>query len=362
MQARKFYLDTQNRAFVGSPDSTLPASSTAFFEEDVESIELYFLRPNGNFTNPYDYLDYSTNSVKFAVGATTPAALQSSWSAISTTVTATITELVAGGSGATEVQRISLSPRPEKGSFAIQFPSRNVTVSSASSSTFVCSTPHALYDGQSVTLTGFTISSGFANGDIVYVRDRTERTFKAATTAGGTAITFSLTSGGGTAQLSAINTAQLAYNSTPAAVQDAILDAGFDIDGTANITVTGTAASEYVLNYGGGSAGVSFSNVTLVGSTLARQPGLSANVNFNTTGISSLIAAGTTAVTMEVEVAGGGLRQTYQQAATLGNDIIASTSPTPTPTGSSGFTMLAPDNSQWVITVDNDGILTATKQ
>ena len=364
MQARRFYLDTQSRAFVSGPNSSLPASGGAFIEEDVEAIELYFLEPTGSFSQPYTFLDYSGNTVKLAVGVTAPAALQTSWTAISTGISAGITELVAGGAGAVEVQRVSFNPAPERGTFALQFPARNITVSSASASTFVCATPHGLYDGQSVTLTAFTISSGFSNGEVIFIRDRTTNTFKAAPAPGATAITFSLTSGGGTAELPAQTTAQLAYNATPQAVQSAIAGAGFAISGTPQITVTGVDGKEYSLNYGGGSAGISFANVTVVGSTLARQPGLAANVNFNTSEIVALVAAGNTATTMEVEVGDGTLRQTYQQAATLGNDIIASTSPVPlpNPTPASSFNLIAPNSDVWNVTIDNDGVLTATKQ
>jgi hypothetical protein len=147
-------------------------------------------------------------------------------------------------------------------------------------------------------------------------------------------------------------------------MQDAISDAGYQIDGAEQITVTGTAGREYLLNYGGDLAGISFANVTLVGSTLARQPGLAANVSFNTSEIVALVAAGNTATTMEVEVGDGTLRQTYQQAATLGNDIIATSSPVPlpNPTPASSFNLIAPNSDVWTVTIDNDGVLTATKQ
>lgn len=357
MEARRFFLNAETRSFE-------PGGSSAFFDEDVETIELYFVRPSNSLNAPYEYYDYSANAVKLAVGLTAPAALQTSWTAISTAVTATITSLVAGGSGANEVQQISFNARPDKGSFALQFPSRSITVSSASASTFVCASPHGLYNGQSVTLTGFTISSGFNNGDTVYVIDRTERTFRIASRAGSVAITFALTSGGGTAELSAQNTEVMPYNVLPSEMQAAIARAGFAINNAAQITVTGTAADNYVLNYGGGSANIDLANVTLVGSTLSRHPGLTANVSFNTNEVSALISGGNTNVTMEVEVAGSGLRQTYQQGATLSSDIIASSSPAPVPTitPSSSFNLIAPDTSVWNVTIDNSGVLTATKQ
>jgi hypothetical protein len=360
MQARKFFLDTQSRSFVGGPSATFPATGRVFFDEDAEAIELYFLEPTGDFSAPYRFLDYSGNSVKLAVGVTAPAALQTSWTSITTAVSASVTELVAGGPGAVEVQQISLSPRAERGNFAIQFPARNITVSSASVSTFICAGPHGLYNGQSVTLTGFTIDNGFDNGDVMFVRDRTNTTFRVATIQGGPAREFDLTSGGGTAELPAQNTAQLPYTATAQEVQDAIVAAGFAINGAPQIIVTGAAGSEYVLSYGGGSAGINFSNVTLVASTLARQPGLTANVNFATTEIAALLAAGASSVTLEVEVSDGTLRQTYQQAATLADDIITSTSPTPLPANTSF--LLQSTSHTWSVSIDDDGIMTATKQ
>lgn len=357
MEARRYFLNVSDRTFEAG-------GSSAFFDEDVEKIELFFVRPSDSLNAPYEYYDYSANSVKMAIGLTAPAALQTSWSAISTAAVATITSLVSGGSGANEIQKISFSPQPNDGSFAISFPARNITVSSTSASTFSCASPHGLYNGQSVTLTGFAISSGFSNGDVVYVIDRTDRTFRVAATAGGAAITFALTSGGGTAQLAAQNTEVMPYNVSPSDMQAAIVRAGFAINNQAQITVTGTAGANYVLNYGGASSGIDFANVALTASTLTRPPGLSANVSFNTNEVASLISAGNTNVIMEVEVSGSGLRQTYQQAATLSSDIIASSSaaPVPTITPSSSFSLIAPDTSVWGITIDNDGTLTATKQ
>jgi hypothetical protein len=49
---------------------------------------------------------------------------------------------------------------------------------------------------------------------------------------------------------------------------------------------------------------------------------VSANLSLATTGISTLLAAGTTAVTLEVEVSDGTKKHTYQTSATLANGII----------------------------------------
>jgi hypothetical protein len=363
VEARKFYLDTQARAFVSSPNTTLAAAQPLFFEEDVESVELYFLKPTGNFDAPYEYLDYSANTVKLAVGTTAPAALQVSWSALPTAVTATITSLVAGGGGSNEQQRITLSPQPVSGGFSIQLPARNITVSSVSANVFTAA-DHGLYSGQSVSLTAFSLTSSVvANGSSYFIIRNSKDTFSLASTASSTAaLTAAVTSGGGTVELGAVTTGQLSYDASPSAVQGALQAAGLAENNAPQILVTGAAGREYVLTYANGSANRDYANVSIVGSTLLAPAGLSANVNFATTEIAALITAGTTSAKLEVEVSGGGRRQTYQAACSLSSDIVTSTSPTPAPAGSLGFNMIAGNGDVYTVSIDNDGILTATKQ
>ena len=363
MQARKFYLDTQARIFVASPESTLAAANPLFFDEDVEAIELYFLEPTGESSPPYRYLDYSANTVKFAVGTTTPAALQTSWTALTTTVTASITSLVTGGSGTNEQQRITFSQRPAGGGWAIQLPARSVTVSSVSANIFTAAN-HGFYGGQSVTLTAFSLTaSAVANGSTYFVIRNSKDTFSLALTASSTtALTALVTSGGGTVDLGAVTTGQLSHSANPADVQSAFVAAGLTENGQPQLTVTGTAGSEYIVTYGNASANRDYANLTIVGSTLAAAPGLSANVNFATSEIAALVAAGSTTAALEVEVAGGSRRQTYQNAATLSGDIISSTSPSPLPVGtSSSFNLSDGAGGVWTVTIDSSGVLTASK-
>jgi hypothetical protein len=359
MQARKFYLDTQARSFVASPDTTLAAPDLLFFDEDVESVELYFLEPTGGASQPYLYLDYSANTVKFAVGTTTPAALQTSWTALSTTVTATITTLVTGGSGTNEQQRITLSQRPALGGWSIQLPARSVTVSTVSSNVFTAA-DHGLYGGQSVTLTAFSLTaSAVANGSTYFVIRNSKDTFSLASTASSTtALTATVTSGGGTVDLAAITTGQLAYNASPSDVQEAFLAAGLNENNQPQLSVTGTAGSEYVITYGNGSASRDYPSLTIVGSTLAAAPGLAANVNFATSEMAALSAAGTTSANLEVEVAGSGKRQTYQRGVTLSSDIIAAGSSDPLAlTTGNAFRLMSPNGTVFEISADNEGML-----
>jgi hypothetical protein len=363
LQARRFFLDVQARQFVSSPDSTLPASDPAWFEEDVEAVELLFLAPTADPNRPYQYLDLSGATVKLAVGTTTPAALQTAWTALSTAVTASVTSLVAGATGTSEIQQITFSgATPAEGGYALQFPARSVTVSSVSAGVFTAA-DHGLYNGLPVTLSAFTISGGtFANASYIVV-DSTKDTFGIATASNGTALAAAVTSGGGTAAVPAITTPQVSYDATASQVQAAIVAAGLADSGAPQIAVSGIPRKEFTLVYGGRSSGRDYDNVAVVGSTLAGARGVGANVSFNTTEIAALITAGTTNVSLEVEVAEGAVRQTFRRAATLSADLIASTSPSPLPANvATSFDLQSQDGSVWTVTMTNDGNLEWTKQ
>jgi hypothetical protein len=317
MQARKLYLDTGSRTFVAEPTSTLPAAGLTVFREDVEDIELYFLEPTGDFSAPYRYLNYSTLTANFALGTTTPATTVTSFTALTTTVTVTASVAITGGSGVTEIQRVQLSPAPATGYYSLSLPTRNITVSSITASVFVAAY-HALLDGQSVTLTGFSSPSGFSNGSVYFVRDRSRDGFKIATAAGGTAITASASSGG-TAVLPAYITAPLEAGTGPAEIAAALASAAGS--STQEITAIGTP-DDYRLTYGGAYAGADMPTIAITASTILGAPGLLGTLNLNTSAITALVAAGTTDVLMEVELTDGTKRQTFQSTATLSADII----------------------------------------
>jgi hypothetical protein len=317
MQARKLYLDTGSRTFVAEPTSTLPAAGLTVFREDVEDIELYFLEPTGDFSAPYRYLNYSTLTANFALGTTTPATTVTSFTAVTTTVTITASVAITGGSGVTEIQRVQMSPAPATGYYSLSLPTRNITVSSVTASVFVAAY-HALLDGQSVTLTGFSSPTGFSNGSVYFVRDRSRDGFKIATAAGGTAITASASSGG-TAVVPAYITSPLEAGTGPAEIAAALASAAGSA--TQEITVIGTP-DDYLLTYGGAYAGADMPTVAITASTILGAPGLLGTLNLNTAAITALVAAGTTDVLMEVEISNATKRQTFQSTATLSADII----------------------------------------
>lgn len=362
MQARKFYLDTQNRSFVSGFSSTLAAPAPLFFGEDVEEICLYFLKPTGLAEAPYASEDYSANTVKLAVGLTQPAALQTSWTAVSTAITASITTLTNGGAGANEVQKLAFAgEEPESGGFSLTMPSRAVTVSSVSAG-FFTSVNHGLLQGQSITLSAFSISaSSFSNATYV-VKSRTKDSFTIAAAVGDNAIAASVTSGGGTATLPAITTPQIAYNATAADVQQAFVSAGIAIDSVPQIVVSGSYSKGFVLTFANSQANINFDPLT-VASTLASPNALRANVNFNTSEIAALIAGGTTSgLKFEVEAFDGTVRNTYQTSCSLADDIIASTSPSPIPANPvSSFALSDGAGGVWTVTIDPSGTLSAAK-
>lgn len=69
-------------------------------------------------------------------------------------------------------------------------------------------------------------------------------------------------------------------------------------------------------------------------------------------------------ITAKVEIEwteSGTTSSTLPTSATVFNDVIRGGEGVPTVTAAASFKLLAPDASLWTITVDNDGILTATK-
>ena len=357
MQPRKIYVNLDSRTITSGPDSP-DLSGFSVFGEDVEAIQLYFFQKNT--AGETQYQDYSANTVKLAIGLTQPAALLSSWTAISSTVTASITTLQTGGSGLNEIQRIDFSQTPQTGSFSVQFPSRNITVSSITASTCL-SADHGLLNGQSVTLTGFSGISGFSNGDSFYVRDRATGAFKVATTPLGVAVGITATSGG-TAVAAAVTTPLISAGASPSQVEAAVSAAGLVSSGQSQVGVTGTPAA-LTLSYAGVLANINMPTAAVVNSTLAGAVGLSGNLSLNTAEIEAILSAGTGGdCKLEVETFAGANRQTYQTNATVKADIISSASPSPLPANTANsFNLSDGAGGVWTVTIDSSGVLTASK-
>jgi hypothetical protein len=64
---------------------------------------------------------------------------------------------------------------------------------------------------------------------------------------------------------------------------------------------------------------------------------------------------------MEVEVSDGTRRHTFQSTATLGDDLITAGG-APSSVAGTSFTLRSADDSVWSVSIDDSGVLTATKQ
>ena len=89
------------------------------------------------------------------------------------------------------------------------------------------------------------------------------------------------------------------------------------------------------------------------------------DLNLNTSNLNAEFPLDTEdSISAKVEIEwteSGTTSSTLPTSATLYNDVIRGGEGVPTVTAAASFKLLAPDSSLWTITVDNDGILTATK-
>jgi hypothetical protein len=75
--------------------------------------------------------------------------------------------------------------------------------------------------------------------------------------------------------------------------------------------------------------------------------------------------ASTDSITAKIEITwsvGGTTTTTLPTAATIYNDVIRGGEGVPTSTAAGSFLLQSADNSIWSVSIDNDGVLTATKQ
>jgi hypothetical protein len=89
------------------------------------------------------------------------------------------------------------------------------------------------------------------------------------------------------------------------------------------------------------------------------------DLNLNTSNLNAEFPLDTEdSITAKVEIEwteSGTTSSTLPTSATVFNDVIRGGEGVPTVTAAASFKLLAPDSSLWTVTIDNDGILTATK-
>jgi hypothetical protein len=368
--ARKLYIDIEAGRFVGGLNSFIPPDLNSFFEGDTAPYELYFLRRAPGSGNAFEPLNLSGASVKLHIGAPPPSTAtayvaQETWTNLPATVTAAVTRTIAGGVAANEQQTIVFSPEAYTGTFALTFPARSVALTGTiTNGIFTSSSAHALANFEPFVTSGLSgVTGGLANGQTLFVAQVLNATqFSAAFRPQATAITsLGATTVGSAVTITA--TSRLIPARANAAQAQAALEAMPSI-GAGNVSVVASPGREYRIGFQNNKGQAELPALT-VSTAMTPVFGKTANINFNTVELASAISGSATIdAVLEIEATESGKVETYAQIPiALRNDIIASGSPTPVSTisGSASFSILSPDSSVWVITIDNDGILTASK-
>jgi hypothetical protein len=363
--ARKIYVNVDESRLVGGINSSLPPILDNMVEADNVDYELYFLTSSGGETL-YEPIDYSSASVKFAVGPNPPSgatlyAATTAWTNLSSTVTATLVRTITGTASVNEQQRLTFAPDAFDGTFSLTYPSQALTFTSVTGGIFTTSGNHGLAVSQGFTVTGFGTPSGFSNGNTLFVAQiLASNQFVANSFVTSTAITSYSATTAGTGYTITAATVALDARSTTSEVETALQQiAGV---GFGNVDVTGIAGRDYRFSFKN-SKGQAALPLMTVAYALTAVYGKYARVNFNTVSLVNAISASATLdATLEIEVTNGSEIVTVLQVpVTIRKEVIASGSPTPI-TGTSSFGLLDGNGATWLITIDSSGVLTATKQ
>jgi hypothetical protein len=131
-----------------------------------------------------------------------------------------------------------------------------------------------------------------------------------------------------------------------------------------------------VVELAAGASGAMGLKKTFAGSFLANDAGFTKtgtgsttvyqfDLNLNTTNLNAEFPLDTEeSITAKVEIEwteSGTTSSTLPTSAIVYNDVIRGGEGVPTVTAAASFKLLAPDSSLWTVSIDNDGILTATK-
>jgi len=243
----------------------------------------------------------------------TPAVFQSTWTNLSTTVTATIATTVTGSGLQNEIQRLTFSQKPQDGTYSLTFPATAFTVSSTvTSGLFITTATHGLALSQPVTITGFdTTITGYTRGTTYYVTGiPAPAQFTLATAANGTAITGSATTSvtAGIINTIARQTSPIDASATAAEVQVALQD--LDSIQSGGVLVDGIYGEFYDITFAGGKGYADQPTLTIAHGLTAKS-GKTADVNFATFALRDLVGSDNAVdLDLEIELTDSGTRQT----------------------------------------------------
>jgi hypothetical protein len=367
--ARRLFIDLDSGRLVAGVNSSIPTGLDNIFENDSADYELYFLKADPTGAATFEAQDFSAKSVKLHIAAPPPSTAtayvaQNAWTDLPATVSATISRVITGGSITNEQQKVSFSPDAQSGTFSLTIPARTITVSAITAGLFTTSGNHGLALLEPFSITGLTApTGGLSNGQTLFASVLVSPTqLRAATSATTTPINTFAADSGGTASTVTASTRLLPARATAAEVQTALQ--ALPSVGAGNVSVFAAPGKEYRIGYQG-AKGQAELPLPTVAAALTPLFGKTAKLNFGTVELANAISASASLeAALEVELTENGSVETVLQIpVTLRNDIIEGASPLPssTPTATS-FLLASPDNSTWQVSIDDDGILTATKQ
>jgi hypothetical protein len=244
----------------------------------------------------------------------TPAVFQSTWTNLSTAVTATIATTVTGSGLQNEIQRLTFSQEPFAGTFRLIFPDIALTSNSTvTAGVFFTTVTHGLALNQPITITGFdTTITGFTRGSTLFINSIPSVTsFLVATTAGGTTITTASATAATTAGSIATflrQTDPLPSSAVAADIATALQ--AFDSIGAGGVSVAGIDGEFADITFIGNKGFCDQPTITIQ-SGLTAKPGKTADVNFSTFALRDLVGSSNAVdLDLEIELTDSGTRQT----------------------------------------------------
>jgi hypothetical protein len=358
-QQVNLYIDVQNRQIVRNPSTTVAASLPDVYQGDTVGLYLEFMNPTGNFTTPYQDIDYSQGTVTVAVGslAATPsggyftlsdsaasqttgnlpynataaqvqtaiqASLTTNWSA-ATVVGAvggpyTITNGSSGSKTSLLGSSVSLTPISSVPVSTIQYGTPavpQIEYAQLVQSPIALQTEWTPYPAPVAVVTRLQSGSTTLNEiqQISLINNPTGGAFVVNFTGASISATSS----------------PIAWNATPSAVQSALQ--GMPSIGAGNCSVGG-AAGQWVATFGGALANSSQNLMTTISTGLVGPLALTGNLALNTAGIEEAMGENNSITeTFAVQVTPnlGSPFTALQEDITIYNDLISGAPSVPAP-------------------------------
>jgi hypothetical protein len=279
---------------------------------------------SGLFINVRTEGDGSTREVVTIELAVANAAQADTWTAIDTTVTPTVSEIVAGDATNSEVQRILFSQAPALGTFSLSIPEYTRTMTAAvAAGVFITTSNHGATLGQPVIPSDFDTPVNFSNGVRFFVSEILSPTsFRVSPTEVGVSITnATATAATATLTFPGGQTDRLDYDATTQTLTEAF--EALPQIGVGNASVTRLSESEIIIAFRAQKAFAELPNVTVL-NFLEGLTGLQGSLNLATERVRELLAeAASVALTAEVQILDDGDIETVAQSeAAITRDII----------------------------------------